>query len=220
MADTNATYTGTVDFTDPDIIIARIPGGFWPWSPKKSIYLPDEIRTAIRETNQQAIDTVNAVKVAYTGSTEDERAKWLSDRIAAINERLLFIKARTDALLDNLKSSGQSGYDVALRLMTSVLSAVPLVGSFASYAVGKEQSAEAVETAKTQQLIQTYAQDVKMLVALRDTFTGELKKVQTSATTTTTSNAPTVSNTTLLIGGAGLLAASLIYAKKRTKKRK
>ena len=216
MADINTVYTGTNDYQDPDIVIFVLPG-FWPWSPKREIYLPDEIRDKIRAVNQQAVDTVNAVKVAYVAGSD--RTQWLTDRLNAINTRLGFIRTRGNELLEFLKNAGSSAYDGLLKGFSTAISAVPVIGSVVSFAVAGQQAAQAVEQYKLQRLIQDYTSDVTQLGQIRAQLLAELAKAP-ATTTDPTSNAPTAWPTWYYLAGAGLLLLFFVWYRRRNQKRR
>ncbi|GAB3970817.1 hypothetical protein GCM10028806_19520 [Spirosoma terrae] len=218
MAYLNTTYSGTPDFQDPDVIIAKLPG-FWPWQAWRNIYLPDEIRDQIRKQNADAISTTDAVKVAYKGTTDSEREAWINERINAINERVKFIKTRTDQLLSRLQSQSADSYNAFSKIVTSALSLVPVVGSAITLISNQANTAQAIEQLKVQSLIQAYADDLKQLATIRNQLLADLVKIGTTDTTTDpTNNAATAVPTWYYFAGFALLLLFFLWLKNRNRR--
>ncbi|CCH52363.1 hypothetical protein BN8_01359 [Fibrisoma limi BUZ 3] len=225
MADTNQTYTGTIDVFDPDVVVfttCKLEVFGFCVAGKEDHYLPENVREQIRKTNEDAVTTTNAVKVPFQGTTKQARIDWINERLKAIDSRVAFIKARTDQLLKALKSSGSSNYDTISKAVTSVLSLIPYVGPLATYFSGKEAAAQQIEQYKLQTLLQDYVKDAGQLAEIRKSLVDELQVTPTPNTTTTdsTSNAPTAVQTWYYLAGMGLLFLLLVWYRRRNQKRR
>ncbi|GAB4044639.1 hypothetical protein [Spirosoma litoris] len=221
MADLNTIYNGVPDQQDPDVVIATVPDT-WPWQPYKKIYLPDEVRQAIRDANDKAISTIDAVRVAYTTGTD--RTQWLKDRIDAIDARVTFIRERVNNTLDYLKSIGADGYTLVEKAFTSALAALPYVEGIIAGAEAGAQAARQLEAYKAQQLVQLYAEDIKQLAQIRAALVAEYGKTTTGTTpgtdkTPAPQEAPTPTVYYWYAGAAILVLFILYLAKKRNRKR-
>ena len=218
MADINQTYLGASEQYDPDIVIARLPGVF-PWSPSRELYLPDAERQKIRDQNAKAIQTADAVKVPYTGTTAMERKAWLNARIDAINERVKFIKSRTDTLLTTLQGYASNDYDVLTKAVTSALAFVPVVGSAAVLAQNQVTAGQSLEQFKLQTLIRDYANDLTQLGIIRASMIKELQAAPNTpiipAITTPISNAPNIRTDYIIYIALGIALLVFIWYQKR-----
>lgn len=168
MSDLNTIYPGVIEFFDPDIIVGYMPPKL-PWLKKTPLYLPPALRDLIRKNNGLSSSTVQAVKIAYTSG--NDRVKWSEERINAVDERVKFIKTRTDALLSNLKDKSDPAYNALLSGFSLAVAAVPVVGPLIATIVGRDQAAQkqaaAIDQLKTQLLIRDYTDDLKELRSIR-----------------------------------------------------
>ena len=217
MADLNTVYAGTVDVQYPDVVIATLPG-FWPWSERTKIYLPDEIRAKIRTTNTEAVNTVQAVKVPYGGTTSADRVEWLNSALAAINNRAAFIQSRTTALLNALRDTGDPAYETVQALVVTGLKLVPVVGQVVSVVASSETAAKGIEAAKLKILLQTYATDLQQLGEIRTQLTAELAKAPNTKDPTKY-EAPFVIPTWWYYAGVALLLLLIVWIRRRNRKR-
>lgn len=220
MADINGTYSGVLEYFDP-----KADSGFpnnntdWFGNGGTNKWL-DEMPfwPELDAINKASASTIDAVKVAYVAG--QDRTQWLNDRITAINNRVSFIKGRSNQLLTSLAASGSSAYDGLMKGFTTALSAVPVVGTVINYFVGKDNAAKAVEDYKLQRLIQDYTADLNQLATIRATLVKELQAAPTTGTTLTdTGNAPTP---TLYywLAGIAVLFLLFVYLKKRNRRKR
>ncbi|GAB3282369.1 hypothetical protein GCM10027347_58630 [Larkinella harenae] len=220
MADLNTSYSGTVDRQDPDIVVFRscnfnLFGACI--GEKKNHYLPDPIREKIRQNNANVESTINAVKVSYSGLTPDERSIWINERLNAINERVKFIKGRTDELLSQLQSMSTDTYNSVSKTIAKALSFIPVVGTAITLISNQANTAQTLEQYKVQSLIQDYASDLQQLATIRNQLLAEV--AQTGSTTVLPNEAPKV-QTWYYIVGIGLLLLFFVWLRRRNKKRR
>ena len=223
MADINQTYGGVVESYDADVVIYRIPQGVilfgWPTGGYQDVFLPEPLRAEIRKLNTDSKASVDAVKVPYTGSTTGTRELWLNERIQAINSRAVFIKGRTDVLLNRLKSIGGEAYDTLSKVVTSALALVPVVGQITTYAQSQVTAGQTLERYQVQNTLQNYAADLQQLAVIRKSLIEELQALNPPNTSTDpTNSAANIRTDYLLYGALGLIVLLFIIYRIRNRR--
>ncbi len=173
--------------------------------------------------NKASSSTIQAVKVAYTGTTQTERNQWLTDRITAIDNRVSFIKGRVNQLLNSLKNWGDPTYDALLKTFNAAVSTVPVVGQVVNYFVGKQQTAQAIQQLQVQQLIKEYTADLYQTGEIRAALVKELKAAPSTTTKpdlTGQAGAPNPNAIYYWLAGFALLFLLFVYLKKRNRRKR
>ncbi|MBN8823890.1 MULTISPECIES: hypothetical protein [unclassified Spirosoma] len=222
MADINTVYAGVAEYFDPkaDSGVPNFNGNIF--NPVGNNKWLEEMPfwPGLDAINKASSSTIQAVKVAYSGTTQAERTQWLTDRITAIDNRVSFIKGRVNQLLNNLKDSGDPTYDALLKTFTVAVSAVPVVGQVVNYFVGQQQTAQAVQLLQVQTLIRDYTADLNQIGQIRS---GLLKELQAAPSTTGTgpkNEAPNPNAVYYWLAGFALLFLLFVYLKKRNRRKR
>ncbi|GAB4043116.1 hypothetical protein [Spirosoma litoris] len=223
MADVNTVYAGVLEYFDPKADSGIPNPDTWNWfGMGGSNFWLDEtpMWPELDAINKASSSTIEAVKVAYTGTAQAERNQWLTDRITAINNRVSFIQGRVNQLLNSLKNAGDPTYDFLLKSFTAAVSTVPVVGQVVNYFTGKSATAQAVQQLQIQQLVKNYTADLTQLGEIRATLVKELQAAPSgNKDLTDPGNAPTP---TLYYWLAGLAVLFLlfVYLKKRKRRKR
>jgi hypothetical protein len=219
MADLNTTYNGVLEYFDPKADSGIPNPSTWNWFGfGGSNFWMDETPfwPELNAINNQSGSTLNAVKIPYRGTSATDRLAWVNERINAINERVKFIKGRTDQLLTKLQAQSTDSFNALTKVVTSALSLVPVVGTAVTFVQAQATSAQTLEQYKVQSLIQDYANDLKELATIRTQLLKELVVTDPDPTPAPTGpqeptqKAPTAIPVWYYYAGAGLLLLLLL----------
>lgn len=183
MADLNVTYHPYVHQYDIREIKNELLYEFYEEGSEVRNNMDRMLIIPLTEFNSAQQTLADAVSLPYTGTTSEERVKWLQDRIEAVYDRLDMIREDSEANRTQILNAGGAPPIDALNVIGSVLAVFPptkAVGTFTqllSKLVNRSNDNEAWKRQKIQEataVIQGYAVDAPQLSLIQKQLYTEL----------------------------------------------